>query len=115
MKLSVELKHVGPRAHVQRLIEELAARVEHKLRHFPSDAVSLHAAFDENGSHRLYRTSLTCHLPGRTVAAREERRDAGISIHETFAELERRLEKQKALLRHERLRRRRTRNTQMSE
>ncbi|MBI3011564.1 MAG: HEAT repeat domain-containing protein [Candidatus Omnitrophica bacterium] len=101
MKRMIELKHVGPRGHVQRLLEELIDRLGNKLKHFPDEAVSLHVLFEENGAHKLYRTSLTCHVPGHTVAAHEERREAGSSIREAFAELERQLEKQKAILRHE--------------
>lgn len=101
MKRIIELKHVGPREHVQHLLEELSDRLGHKLKHFPEEAVSLHILFEENGARKLYRTSLTCHVPGHTVAAHEERREAGSSIHEAFVELERQLEKQKALLRHE--------------
>jgi len=105
MKRTLELKHVGPRHHVHQLLEELIDRLEGKLTHFPSDAVSLHAVFEENGAHKLYRTSLTCHVPGHTVAAHEEDHDPGSSIRQAFAEIERQLEKRKALLRHEPLRR----------
>ena len=112
MKQTIELKHVGPKGHVRQLLEELSHRLEEKLSHFPSDAVSLHIVFEENGTHKLYRTSLTCHVPGHTVAAHEERREAGLAIREAFAELERQLEKQKALLRHEYLRRRRQQTSQ---
>ncbi|MBI3021958.1 MAG: HEAT repeat domain-containing protein [Candidatus Omnitrophica bacterium] len=105
MKRTIDLKHVGPRAHVQRLLEELIDRVGRKLKHFPEEAVSMHVLFEENGARKLYRTSLTCHVPGHTVAAHEERREAGSSIREAFAELERQLEKQKALLHHEHRRR----------
>lgn len=112
MKRMIELKHVGPREHVQHLLEELTDRLGNKLKHFPEEAVSLHVLFEENGARKLYRTSLTCHVPGHTVAAHEERREAGSSIREAFAELERQLEKQKALLRHEyRRRHERTRAT----
>ena len=106
MKRTIELKHVGAKQQVRTLLEELIDRLEDKLRHFQQDSVSVHVLFEENGSHRLYRTSVTCHVPGKTVAAREERRDPGASIRETFAELQRRLERQKASLRHERLVRR---------
>ena len=105
MKRTIELKHVGPRAHVQQLLEELIARLEEKLGHLPKDAVSLHVLFEENGQHKLYRTSLTCHVPGRTVAAHEESREAGATIRQAFAEVERQLEKHKATLRHEHSRR----------
>ena len=106
MKRTIELKHVGPREHVQQLLEQLIDRLEEKLQHFSKDTISLHVVFDENGSHKLYRTSLTCHVPKRIIAAHEERRDAGASIREAFAELERQLEKQKAVIRHEHLLRR---------
>ena len=111
MKRMIELKHVGPKAHVRTLLEELISRLEEKLRHFPDDAVTLHAVFEENGTHKLYRASLTCHVPGHTVAAHEEHRDAGAAIREAFAEVERQLEKQKAFLRREHLRRSRQTTT----
>ena len=101
MKCIIELKHVGPRAHVQHLIEELVARLEEKLAHFPSESISLHVAFEENGSHKLYHMSISCHLPKRTVAAKQEGRDAGLCIRKAFAEVQRQLEKQKATIRHE--------------
>ena len=101
MKCAIELKHVGPRSHVQQLIEELIARLEDKLGHFPSDSISLHVAFEENGSHKLYRMSISCHLPKHTVAAHQEGRDAGLCIRKAFAEVQRQLEKQKAAIRHE--------------
>ncbi len=104
MKRTIELKHVGPKEHVRTLIEELADRVEAHLRHFPDGVTSLHVLFDENGSHKLYRTAVTCHLPGHMVAAHEENRDAGLSIRKAFAELKRQLDKKSALLRREHLR-----------
>lgn len=106
MKRIIELKHVKPRQHVQQLLEDLIERLEDKLTHFPDDAVTLHVLFEENGTGKLYRTSLSCHVPGHTVVAREERRDSGASIREAFQELGRQLEKQKARLRREHLRKR---------
>ena len=106
MKRTIEVKHVEPKAHVRVLLEELVDRLEERLTHVHSEAVSIHVLFEENGSHKLYRTSVTCHLPGHTVAAHEERRDAGSSIRDTFAEVGRQLEKRKAILRREPLRRR---------
>jgi ribosome-associated translation inhibitor RaiA len=106
MRRFIELKHVGPKQRVQALLEELSDRLESKLGHIAGDAVSLHVVFDESGSHKLYRTSLACHLPGHTVAAREEQRNPGLSIRRAFEELERQLGKQKAILQREQLRRR---------
>ena len=91
---------------VERDVEELSARLEDKFRHFPEESVSLHVVFEENGTHTLYRTSVTCHVPGHMVAAHEEGHHAGASIRESFAEIERQLEKLNAVIRREYLRRR---------
>ena len=104
MKYMIDVKHVGPKAQVRHLMEELIARLEAKLQHFPQDAVSLHVLFEENGTHQVYRTLLTCHIPGHTVAAHEERREAGTSIREAFDEIERQLAKHSARMRGEHLR-----------
>ena len=93
MKRTIELKHVGPREHVRRLIDDLLDRLDEKLAHYPEDAVSVHALFEENGTHKLYRLSLTCHVPGHMAAAHEENRDAGLAIRKAFVELKRQLEK----------------------
>lgn len=99
MRRIIDVKHVGPKAHVHRLLEELLDRLEKRLTHFPADTVSVHVVFEENRAHQLYRTALTCHVPHHTLVAHEERRDAGSSIRETFEELERQLDKQNALRR----------------
>ena len=112
MKRTIEFKHVGPKSHVRRLIEELSERLEEKLRHFPDDAVSLHVLFEENGTHKLYRTDLTCHVPGRTAAAHEESRDAGSTIRKVFEEVERQLDKGNAVAQQDYLRRRSARTRQ---
>lgn len=103
MKRIVELKHARAKTLVSTLLNELIDRLEEKLRHFQQDSVTVHALFEENGAHKLFRTALTCHIPGQTVAVHEENRDPGVAIREAFRELERRLEKQKASARHERL------------
>jgi ribosomal subunit interface protein len=103
VKRFIELKHVKAKEQVRGLLEDLIDRVDHKLRHFPSDAVSLHVMFEEtNGRRALFRASVTCHVPGHTVAAHEERHEAGLAIRQAFAEVERQLEKRKATRRHER-------------
>ncbi len=106
MKRTIELKHVGPKAHVRRLLEELIDRLEERLGHFDPEAVFLHVVFEENGSHKLHRVSLSCHIPRQMVAAHEEHRDAGLAIRKAFKDMERQLEKRKAFIRHEPQRRR---------
>lgn len=104
MQRLIELKHVGPKAHVRHLVEELIDRLEGKLQHFRQEAVSAHVVFDENGTHKLYRMSLTCHVPGHVIAAHEENRDSGKAIRKAFAEVERQLKKRTDVLRHARRR-----------
>ncbi len=106
MKRLIEVKRVGAKAHVRDLIDGLIDRLEEKLQHFNADAMSVHAVFDENAAHRLYRIALTCHVPGRTVAAHEESHDAGSTIRAAFAEVQRQLDKHKAVLRQERMHKR---------
>ncbi|MBI2884865.1 MAG: HPF/RaiA family ribosome-associated protein [Candidatus Omnitrophica bacterium] len=106
MKRTIELKHVGPKGIVRELLTELIDRLEEKFHHFPDEAVSLHALFQENGSHKLYQTSLTCHIPGHTVAAHVENRDAGLSIRKAFDELERQLDTRHAKMSGKHLRKR---------
>lgn len=105
MKRFIELKHVGPKAHVRMLIDQLSTHLEEKLHHFPEEAVSLHVIFEENGTHALYRTGVTCHVPGHVVAAHDEKRDAGACIREAFAEIDRQLDKLNAVVRQEYLKR----------
>jgi len=106
MKRIIELKHVGPRAHVRELLEELLDRLEGKLACFARDATSCHIVFEEQRAHQLYRASLTCHVPKQILAAHEERRDAGEVIRNVFADIERQLQKRKAILNHESQRKR---------
>jgi len=109
MTRTIELKRVGPKKHVRSLIEELIARLEEKLQHVPEEAVSIHVLFDENGTHQVYRTALTCHIPGHVAATHKEGREAGDTIRDAFKDLERQLLKTTLILRGERLRKRATR------
>ena len=115
MKRTIEIKHVGPKAQVKRLIEELIDRLGEKLQHVAQDALSFHAVFDANGDQTLYHMSVTGHLPGHTVVAHEESRDSGEAIRKAFGELERQLEKPLAVLRQEPLKRRSARQRQVDE
>lgn len=106
MKRFIELKHIGPKRLVRDLIEDLMNRLEDKLAHFDADAVSVHAVFEENGTHKLARASVTCHVPRHVVAAHQEGREGGTTIRRAFQEVERQLEKCNAIVRGEHLRRR---------
>ena len=112
MNRTIELKHVKSKEPVHTLIDTLIDRLEEKLRHFPTDAVSLHVLFEENASRRLYRTALTCHVPRHMIVTHEERRDPGASLREAFEEVERQLVKRYAMMRKNHRRRPTRRSTE---
>ena len=93
MKRLIELKHVGPKDHVRRLVEELCDRLEGTVRSFDAEAVSVHVMFEENGTHKLFRASVTCHVPHYLAVAHEEHHDSGAALRGAFEEVERQLEK----------------------
>lgn len=97
MKRFIEFKHIGPKALVRRLIDELCDRLEEKLRHFDADAVSLHVVFEENGSQKLYRAAVSCHVPQYMAAAHEEDRNPGAALRGAFEEVEHQLDKHRPL------------------
>jgi ribosome-associated translation inhibitor RaiA len=100
MTRTIEIKHVAPRAQVRDLIDALIDRIGSKLTHYAEDAVNFHVLFEENGTHKIFRTNLTCHTPGYTAAAHEEGRDPGMLIRKAFDEVERQVDKHNAKLRH---------------
>ena len=106
MKRTIELKHVAPKDHVRRLIDELIDRLEAKMQYIESDAASIHVLFDENGTHALYHTALTCHIPGHLLATHKEGRDPGAIIRDAFKDLTTQLGKCATILRHEASRKR---------
>ena len=107
MRLLIDLKHVGPRELVQNLIHELSDRIEQKLSHMGQDSISVRVVFEEIPARRpLYKAAITCHIPRHLIAAHEERRDAGQALRWAVKEVERQLDKQIAIVRRERLRRR---------
>ena len=101
MRCTIEVKHVGPKAHVRELIQSLADRLDDKLQHLAPESVSLRVVFDENGTHALYRAAVTCYIPRHVVSAHEESREAGVAIRKAFAEVKRQLDKPLAAFRRE--------------
>jgi ribosomal subunit interface protein len=99
MKHNLEFKNFSPNRRLRELVEELIARLERHAPNFPADAVFLRLFVKENAKRKLYHVSLTCEVPGRTLAAQEDRHDAEEAVREAFAEIERQLEKHKEVLR----------------
>ena len=93
MQRSIELKHVEPRTQVRDVLNGQVDRLERKLQGYAPSAISVHVVFEENRAHKLFRTSVTCHVPGYVIAAHEEDREAGRAIHEAFKEVLRQLDK----------------------
>ena len=75
MKHNIEFKHFEPQEHVRKLIEELISRLEKHLKDFNQDVVFFRLLVEENPVRTLYHVSVTLDVPGKTIAAKEERHD----------------------------------------
>jgi ribosomal subunit interface protein len=96
MRHNIEFKHFEPKERVRDLIEELISHLERHVQDFPEETVFLRVLVEENAVRTLYHVSITLDLPGRILAAKEERHDADEAIRDAFAEIERQAEKHKA-------------------
>lgn len=100
MRHNFEFKNFSPSHRLRELVEELIARLDRHAPHSPADTIFLRLFIDENAARKLYHVSLTCDVPGRMLAAQEERHDAEEAVREVFTEIERQLEKHKETLSH---------------
>jgi len=100
MKREIEFKNFSPAARLPELIESSIARLERHAPDLRDDAVMLRLVVEENATRTLYHVSLTCGVPGRTLAAKTERHDPEEAVREAFAEIERELERHKEKLTH---------------
>ena len=100
MRRNLEFKNFSPGHRLRELVEELIARLDRHAPNSPADTIFLRLFVDENVARKLYHVSLTCNVPGRMLAAQEERHDAEEAVREAFVEIERQLEKHKETLSH---------------
>ena len=100
MRRNLEFKNFSPSHRLRELVEELIARLDRHAPNSPADTIFLRLFIDENAARKLYHVSLTCDVPGRMLAAQEERHDAEEAVREAFVEIERQLEKHKETLSH---------------
>lgn len=100
MRHRLEFKNFSPGHRLRELVEELIARLDRHAPRSPADTIFLRLFIDENAARRLYHVSLTCDVPGRMLAAHEERHDAEEAVREAFTEIERQLERHKETLSH---------------
>jgi len=100
VRRNLEFKNFSPSHRLRELVEELIARLDRHAPHSPADTIFLRLFVDENPARRLYHVSLTCDVPGRMLAAQEERHDAEEAVREAFVEIERQLERHKEKLSH---------------
>jgi len=100
VRRNLEFKNFSPSHRLRELVEELIARLDRHAPHSPADTIFLRLFVDENAPRKLYHVSLTCDVPGRMLAAQEERHDAEEAVRKVFVEIERQLEKHKETLSH---------------
>jgi ribosomal subunit interface protein len=100
VRRNLEFKNFSPSHRLRELVEELIARLDRHAPNSPADARFLRLFVNENAARKLYHVSLTCDVPGRMLAAQEERHNAEEAVREAFVEIERQLEKHKETLSH---------------
>ena len=103
MRSNFVYKNFSPSPRFREVVDELITRLDRHTPNTSADAIFLRLFVDENAARRLYHVSLTCDVPGRMLAAQEERHDAEEAVREAFTELERQLEKHKETLSHSHL------------
>ncbi len=113
MRHNLEFKNFSPGKRLSGLVEELIARLDKHAPNASEGTIFLRLFVDENAARSLYHVSLTCDVPGRMLAAQEERHDAEEAIREAFTEIERQLEKHKGTLSHSYLYKRPARREQL--
>jgi ribosomal subunit interface protein len=99
VKHNLEFKNCTPDRRVRQFVEASIARLDEVV-NSRSSAVFLRVFVEKNAVRALYRVSLTLNVPGRTLAAQEERHDLLETLREAFMELERELRKHKEKLTH---------------
>jgi ribosomal subunit interface protein len=114
MKHYLTFTHATPsqRERVRQLVQRSIASLDEIL-DFRSSAALLHMVVEENAARTLYRASATLKLPGRTLAAQEERHDLIEAVREVFAEIERQLQRHKDKLAHSDTYKRKARRQQL--
>jgi RNA polymerase sigma factor (sigma-70 family) len=100
VRRNLEFKNFSPSHRLRELVEELIARLDRHAQRSPTDTPFLRLFIDENAARKLYHVSLTCDVPGRMLAAQEERHNAEEAVREAFVEIERQLERHKETLSH---------------
>jgi ribosomal subunit interface protein len=101
MPHAVEFKGWTPLPVERELLEQKIAQFERWVDRLPLDNAALRAVVEKNDVRTLYRVSLTLDVPGRTLAAQDERHDIAEAAREAFAELERQLAKYEERRRHD--------------
>jgi ribosome-associated translation inhibitor RaiA len=101
MRPNIEFKNVTAKEELSKLAEELAAKIEKRVKSFPQETVYLRLFIGESATNKPWTVSATLELPGKTIAAKEEARDAHTAIRAVFAELEQLIDAYKSSLRGE--------------
>ena len=115
MRRNIEFKNVTAKEELSKLTEELAAKIEKRVKSFPQETVYLRLFIEEPATNKPWTVSATLELPGKTIAAKEEARDAHTAIRAVFAELERLIDAYKSSLRGEPSWKRQSRRKQLRE
>jgi ribosomal subunit interface protein len=95
MQHNIEYKHFSPNASLRQLIDASITRLERYAPALAADATFLRLFIEQNEARTLFRVSLTAAVPGRTLAAHEERHDPEEAVRAAFDDMERQLVRHK--------------------
>lgn len=114
MKTAISYRNISERSNsdLEGLIGMLVDRhLQRHLSHFPADLVRLRATLERSGHRGVYRARLRLGLPNAVLACGDESLELRKALEQSFAELERQLDRHIVHLRHEDQWRRKERRT----
>ena len=104
MQHSLTFKRVEVKPYLAILVNALLDHLDEQTANFRDGSAFTHVVIEQNKARTLFRASLHCAVPRRTLVVHEEGHDAVKTVREAFDELERQLGRYKAKRRRAHLR-----------
>jgi ribosomal subunit interface protein len=104
MKTHIHYKNLSEPSHpgLEKRVRGLARRhLERHLTHFSPGLVQLHVELEKNNRRALFQVELRLGMPDTALVSREQSDDLAAGLRQSFAELERQLERHLSQLRRE--------------
>lgn len=101
MKWHILLKGIEETPRIRQGLDRMRRRLERRVQNFDHEQVALRGVIEKHPSKVRFRVSFLFAVPGRILIAKEERPELDVALREAVSELERQLDKHKAVLRRE--------------